>query len=117
MRNIRKMRDRYLRDRAPVRMGNLASSLLRLSQWVKKRHREEAIIDLMREIAWFMEWCGDLASPELADMQREICHWRRVWPVEQARSILAFRALQMSNRILEWSGLLEKTKPEEKQTP
>jgi len=117
MRDIKKMRDRYLRDKAPVRMGNLASSLLRLSQWVKKRHKEEAIIDLMREIAWLMEWCGDLASPELADMQREICRWRRVWPVEQARSILAFRALQMSNRILEWSGLLEKTTPEAKQTP
>jgi hypothetical protein len=117
MRNITKMRDRYLRDKAPVRMGNLASSLLRLSQWVKNRHREEAIIDLMREIAWFMEWCGDLASPVLADMQREICRWRRIWPVEQARSILAFRALQMSNRILEWSGLLEKTTPERKQTP
>ncbi len=114
MRNIRKMRDRYLQDKAPVRMGNLASSLLRLSQWVKKRQRDEAVIDLMREIAWFMEWCGDLASPELADMQREICRWRRIWPVEQARNILAFRALQMSNRVLEWSGLLGKTTPEAK---
>jgi len=107
MRDIKKMHDRYLRDKAPVRMGNLASSLLRLSQWVKNRHKEEAIIDLMREIAWFLEWCGDLALVELADMQREICRWRRVWPVEQARAVLAFRALQMSNRILELSGLIK----------
>jgi hypothetical protein len=116
MRDIKKMRDRYLRDKVPVRMGNLSSSLLRLSQWVKNRHKEEAIMDLMREIAWFMEWNGDLASPELADMQREICRWRRIWPVEQVRSIFAFRALQMSNRVLEWSGLLEETPPEVKQT-
>jgi len=61
----------------------------------------------MREIAWLMEWSGDLASAELADMQREICRWRRVWPVEQARAILSLRALQMSNRILEISGLSE----------
>lgn len=107
MRDIKKMRDRYLRDKATVRMGNLASSLLRLSQWVKNRRKEEAIIDLMREIAWFLEWCGDLALVELADMQREICRWRRAWPVEQARSILAFRALQMSNRVLELSGLVK----------
>jgi hypothetical protein len=107
MRDIKKMRDRYLRDKAPVRMGNLASSLLRLSQWVKNRHKEETIIDLMREIAWFLEWCGDLALVELADMQREICRWRRIWPVEQARAVLAFRALQMSNRILELSGLVK----------
>jgi len=111
------MRERFIRDQSPVRLGNLASDLLRLNKWIQARHNDEAIVDLMREIAWLMEWSGDLASPELADMQREICRWRRVWPVEQTRSILAFRALKMSNRILEWSGLLEKTKPEAKQTP
>ena len=105
MKDLKRMRERYLRDKKPIRMGNLASSLLRLSNWVRNRHRDEAIIDLMREIAWFMEWSGDLASAELSDMQREICRWRRIWPVEQARGILLFRALQMSNRILELSGL------------
>jgi len=101
------MRDRFLRDGSPVRMGNLASDLLRLSKWIQTRQHDEAIVDLMRQIAWFMEWSGDLASAELADMQREICRWRRVWPVEQARHILALRASQMSNQILERSGLLE----------
>jgi hypothetical protein len=96
-------------------MGNLASDLLRLSKWVQARHNDETIIDLMRQIAWLMEWTGDSASAELADMQREICRWRRVWPVHQARQILALRASQMSNRILEWSGLLEQTTPEPKQ--
>jgi hypothetical protein len=71
--------------------------------------KDEAIIDLMREVAWFMEWNADLASSELADMQREICRWRRIWPIEQARTILVFRAHQMSNRVLELSGLVEKT--------
>ena len=117
MKDLKRMRERFIRDRSPVRLGNLASDLLRLNKWIQARHNDEAIVDLMREIAWLMEWSGDLASPELADMQREICRWRRVWPVEQTRSILAFRALKMSNRILEWSGLLEKTKPEAKQTP
>ncbi len=108
MRDLQRMRERYLRDEKPIRMGNMASSLLRLSQWVQKRHRDEAIIDLMREIAWFMEWNGDLALAELADMQREICRWRRVWPVEQARPVLSLRALQMSKRVLELSGLPER---------
>ena len=105
MRDLKRMRDRYLRDKRPVRLGNLASSLLRLSTWVRMGHQDEAVIDLMREIAWYMEWSGDLASLELANMQREICRWRRIWPVETARSILVLRALQMSNRILELSGL------------
>ena len=108
MRDLERIRDRYLRDESPVRMGNLASSLLRLSKWVRMGQKDEAIIDLMREVAWFMEWNGDLASSELADMQREICRWRRIWPIEQARTILVFRAHQMSNRVLELSGLLKK---------
>ncbi len=101
------MHDRYLRDEPPARLGNLASSLLRLSHWVRTERSDEAVIDLMREIAWLMEWNGDLCSVELADMQREICRWRRHWPVGPARSILAFRAHRMSNRILELSSLLQ----------
>ncbi|HSB05825.1 MAG TPA: hypothetical protein VLK23_11580 [Thermodesulfobacteriota bacterium] len=108
MRDLKRMRDRYLSDKRPVRLGNLASSLLRLSNWVRMGHTDEAVIDLMREIAWYMEWNGDLASLELADMQREICRWRRIWPVETARSVLVLRALQMSNKVLEWSSLGER---------
>jgi hypothetical protein len=110
------MRERFIRNESSVRMGNLASDLLRLSKWIQTGHNDEAIVDLMRQIAWLMEWTGDLASAELADMQREICRWRRAWPVGQARHILALRASQMSNRILEWSGLLTQNKPEAKQT-
>jgi hypothetical protein len=115
MRDLKRMRERFIRDGSSVRMGNLASDLLRLSKWVQTGHSDKAIVDLMRQIAWFMEWSGDLASAELADMQREICRWRLVWPVEQVRHILALRASQMSSRILEWSGLLEQTLHEAKQ--
>ncbi len=107
MKDLKRMRERFIRDESSVRLGNLASDLLRLSKWIQTRHKDEAIVDLMRQIAWLMEWTGDLASAELADMQREICRWRRVWPVEEVRHILALRASQMSNRVLEGSGLLE----------
>lgn len=107
MRDVGPMRERYLRDAPPIRMGNLASNLLRLSQWVRMRRSDETIVDLMRQIAWLMEWTGDGATEELAEMQREICRWRRVWPVESARSILVLRARQMSARVLEMSGLVE----------
>ena len=112
MRDLNKMHERFIQDGSAVRMGNLASNLLRLSKWIQMKHKDNAIIDLMREIAWFMEWNGDLALPELPDMQREICRWRRIWPLEPARSILSLRARQMSNRILELSGLMRQ-EPEE----
>ena len=112
MRDLKKMRERFIRDTSAVRLGNLASNLLRLSKWIRARHNDKATIDLMREIAWLMEWSGDLESPELADMQREICRWRRIWPVEQERDGMALRASQMSNWILQWSGLPEETTPQ-----
>ena len=107
MRDLKRMHERFIRDGSSVRMGNLASDLLRLSKWIQARHNDEVIVDLMRKIAWLMEWSGDSGLAELADMQREICRWRRTWPVEQTRHIVALRASQMSNRVLEWSGLLE----------
>ncbi|MBM4036431.1 MAG: hypothetical protein FJ291_32245 [Planctomycetes bacterium] len=99
--------ERYLRDREPVRMGNLASDLMRLSQWAAGRWKDERIVELMETIAWMLEQNPEFASEELANMQREICHWRRIWPVEAARPLLAFRARLMSERILELSGLLD----------
>jgi hypothetical protein len=113
MRDLERMRERYLRDDQPVRLGNLASNLLRLSHWVRMQQKDEAIVNLMREIAWLIEWSGDLALVELVDMQREICRWRRIWPVEQARTLLAFRALQMCNRTLELAGLIKPTQHKE----
>jgi len=115
MKDLKRMRERFVRDGSAVRMGNLASDLLRLSKWIQKGYNDEAIVDLMREIAWLMEWSGDLASVEIADMQREICRWRRAWPVEHGRHIFALRASEMSRQILEWSGLLEQTTSKERQ--
>lgn len=93
--------ERYMRDPAPVRLGNLASDLLRLGAWVQMRRPDASIDALLRQIATMLECNGDLALVELADMQREICRWRRVWPVEQASSVLVLRSQQMSARALE----------------
>ena len=98
---------RYLRQPQPARMGNLASDLMRLSSWVRGRWKDDRILDLMNQVAWMIEQNPEFASEELANMQREICRWRSIWPLEPARSLLAFRARVMSDRILELSGLLD----------
>jgi hypothetical protein len=107
MRDLTRLKERFLRDNPAVRMGNLASDLHRLSTWVRTGRADEAIVDLMREVAWMMEWMGDQATPELADLQREICRWRRIWPMESARSLLALWTQQMADRLLAASGLLD----------
>ena len=55
-----------------------------------------------------MEWCApnvplDLAA-DLAMMQRELVLWRRMWPNDPARPLLAFRARQMADHLLEAGG-------------
>ena len=58
MKDLKRMRERFMRDASPVRMGNLASDLLRLSKWIQTRPNDEAIVDLMRRdcMAYGMEW-------------------------------------------------------------
>lgn len=93
--------ERYMRDPAPVRLGNLASDLVRLGAWVQRRRPDASVDALLRQIATMLECNGDLDLVELADMQRELCRWRRVWPVEQASRVLVVRSQQMSAWALE----------------
>lgn len=110
MKDLGKMRERFQRDGKAVRLGNLASELRRLGGWIQSGRDDDVIVDLMRKIAWLMEWMQDGATREIADMQREICRWRRIWPLDEARSLLAFRARNMSDQLLEQSGLLSSGK-------
>ena len=106
MRDLARLRERFFRDSPDRRLGNLASDLLRLSTWLRMR-RDEGAGALMREIAWMVEWTGEDATEELVDIQRELCRWRRIWPSHSLRSLLAFRAKQMSECVLGMSGLME----------
>ena len=107
MRNLSAMRDRFVRDRLPVRLGNLASNLARLGDWAVQGQSCKALLDLMGEIAHQMDWSGEAGLEEVADMQREVCSWRRAWPTAPTESVLALRARAMSERLLELSGLLD----------
>jgi hypothetical protein len=54
-----------------------------------------------------IEWMGNDASEDVVDIQRELCRWRLLWPLEPAYSLLAFRVRQMADRLLAESGLAE----------
>lgn len=107
------LHERYLRDEWPRQLGNLASTLARLGARVGDPRYDQITSDLLREGALFMEWSAPHVPSHLvgnlATMQRELCLWRRIWPVEAARPLLAFRAQTMSNQVLEWSGLVPQT--------
>ena len=56
--------------------------------------------DLLTSVASMLDWSGDLGHEELADMQLEICRWRRIWPDEKTRSLLILRARQLADQVL-----------------
>ena len=107
MKDISRLRDRFQRDGLDRRLGNIASNLLRLSSWLQMGRDPQATVDLMQETAEMIEWTGDDATEDLVNIQREVCRWRWIWPLEPARHLLAFRARQMSDRVLESSGLAQ----------
>lgn len=103
-----KLRTRYLQDEWPRQVGNLASTLTRLSSRTGDARYDPFVADLLHEGTLLIEWCApnvplDLAA-DLATMQRELVLWRQIWPNDAARPLLAFRARQMADRLLEAGG-------------
>ena len=104
-----RLRERYLRDNWTRQVGNLASTLARLSSRASDARHDPMVADLLHEGTLLMEWSAPNVPPDLAvdlaTMQRELLLWRRIWPNDAVRSLLAFRARAMSDRLLEASGL------------
>ncbi len=115
--NRQPFRERYQHMAWPQQMGNLASTLARLSSRCIHPEHDAVVNHLLREAALLIEWSASSTGPatgpamglafqmDLASMQREILAWHRSWPVDQARSILALRARQMSDTLLRVAGL------------
>ena len=103
-----KLRQRFLQDEWPRQVGNLASTLGRLSSRAAAVRHDQMVADLLRQSALLMEWCAPNVPIEvaanLATMQRELVLWRRIWPNDPARSLLVLRARQMSDQLLDAAG-------------
>ncbi len=103
-----KLQRRYLRDEWPRQVGNLASTLARLSSRAGDARYDQVVASLLHEGTLFMEWCAPNVPPEvaveLASMQRELVLWRRIWPIDAARRLLALRTREMADRLLEAAG-------------
>lgn len=112
-RNARK--ERYLQDRLPVRLGNLASNLARIESISRHPTLGEAASKVLTESKFFIEWtAADASLPqqvELLELQRTLAQWRfawgKIWEDPERRSSMAAEARQWSNRLLESSGLLK----------
>ncbi|MGH2592240.1 MAG: hypothetical protein ACRDGG_01865 [Anaerolineae bacterium] len=110
----RKLRERYLKDEWPIRLGNLASTLGRVAQRAANPDALAGVPPSLRESMLLIEWNLGRTPSEvliaLAPMQSELRLWWRGWDsVAQSpvlRTLLSRRAREMSDRALALSGLL-----------
>jgi hypothetical protein len=114
MRNWVAIRERYLRDSLPIRLGGLAANLARIKSFSDHPDHREVIESLLDESKFFIEWTApeteiDL-QVELVTLQLQLACWQRSWlniwadPFE--RAAVGEQAQTWSERVLRRSGLL-----------
>ena len=114
MRDSTVVKERYLRDPLPVRLGGLAANLARIKSFSAHTDHRNVVESLLEESKQFIEWsvpdAGLELQVELLDLQLQLARWQRAWPTIWAdqvqRAAVAEQAGAWSERVLKASGLL-----------
>ena len=115
MRDWTLIRERYMRDELPIRLGGLSANLARLSTAARVPLNQSLADGLLAESKWFIEWtAGDAevdTAAQLVELQIQLARWQfRLddnWADSTKRSGIGDQAHEWSNRVLELSGLLD----------
>ncbi len=115
MRDWAAIRERYLRDELPVRLGGLAANLARVISFSRNPINREVVNGLLGESKLFIEWTAGEAEvdvgAQLVELQVQLALWQldwdRIWPDQGQRARVAEECRSWSDRILELSGLLK----------
>ena len=104
------VRERFLQDPLPIRLGGLAADLARISSFSDNPANRQAIASLLEEGKWFAEWAAPTAPLEtqavLAEIQVTLAVWQRRWanglPIQNLRS----EAERRADELLAIAGLI-----------
>lgn len=95
----------------PEQLGNLASTLSKISNQSTEPKLDKLTSYLLREAALIIEWSGKNVPSEfhleLAAIQKECLEWLQIFPVNEARLILSLSTRHYSQKVLQFSGLLD----------
>jgi hypothetical protein len=109
MMDTRQLRERFVKLGWQQQMGNLASTLARVSSQAASPEYDGLVSNLLQEAALFVEWGAPQSPPaclpELAALQKEILAWKRLWPLPKARPLLSLYARNRSDWLLQMAGL------------
>lgn len=112
--NKEKLYQRFMRDPLERRLGNLASTLGKISSNARNSENPNNVLDLFDEAKHFIEWtAADTESEvaaELVQTQRLITLWQKTWTTaykdKTQRILLATQAKEWSDKALQNSGLI-----------
>ena len=108
------IRERYLHDALPIRLGGLAANLSRIKSFAAHDSSRDAVESLIDESKYFIEWTAADAetqtAAELVALQIQLaqwqCIWSRIWADPEQRRRLAEESSVWSKQVLELSSLL-----------
>ena len=115
MKDVERIRERYLRDSVSVRLGGLAANLRRIKSFAGIETNFAVVESLLDESKFFIEWMAreteiDTAA-ELVELQIQLAQWQNNWSMLSSdplqRNQVAEQSRIWSDRVLELSGLLD----------
>ncbi len=114
MSDYRRLRERYLRDGLPTRLGGIAANLARITSFSDNELHGDLVESLVGESKFLIEWTAADAdidtAAELVELQVQLARWQhnweRIWSDPAQRQLVARQAHDWSERVLERSGLL-----------
>jgi hypothetical protein len=108
------LRERYMQDRLPIRLGGLATNLMRIASVAEHSGNRQVVDRLLEESKFFIEWTAPDTSLDkqmtLVELQVRLAVWQHRWPrdlTDQTKKTqLAREAHTWAEQVLEMSGLL-----------
>ena len=103
------VRQRFLRDPLPVRLGGLAADLARIASFSENLANRQAVASLLEEGKYFAEWTAPDAPLEtqalLAELQVTLALWERRWLNRTPDDTMRAEAQRKSDELLALAGL------------
>ena len=114
MKDWTQIRERYLRDDLPVRLGGLAANLSRIKSFSANEASQAVVESLIQESKMFIEWTAAQTeintAEKLVELQVQLAlwqlQWKSIWSDPSRRNQVAEQSAHWSKQVLELSGLL-----------
>jgi hypothetical protein len=109
-----RLRERFLRDPLPRRLGGLAATLGRLSSSARKSSDQAIVSAQLDEARRLIEWTAGETEPdiaaELVRIQILLTVWQKAWETASQnpheRLLLSLQAKDWSDKAVDFSGLV-----------